>query len=119
MANTNAITISGSLKYAANKATGSLSTSFSADQTGDFYEQGIQTVGTSEEQLEQGDIVTIGYVAVRNMDETNYVEIGPDGTSWPVKLKPLQGCVMPWNDTEIHAKANTASCKVEYLLIEL
>ena len=118
MANTNAITISASLKFAANKATGSLSTSFSADQTGDFYQQAIQEVGTGDENLDQGDVGTIGWAAVRNMDETNYVDIGSDGILYPIRLQPGKGFVAPWNAAEIHAKAHTASCKVEYLLIE-
>lgn len=113
------IRISATLRYAKNQESSSITTAFTADQTGSAFESGLQTVGTSEEALVKGDIGTIGYVGVRNTDATNFVELGAVTAEYSVKLAPGEGCVMPWKRTNIYAKADTASCKVAYTLIEL
>ena len=114
----NEITVSATLRYAKAKAAASLATSFTASQTGDKYEAGIQQIGTTEEAVQQGDIGTICYIAVRNMDATNYVEFGAVTAQYTVKLLPGEGAVVPWKRSALLAKANTAAVEVEYLLIE-
>lgn len=115
----NEITISASIRYSKAKASAGLATTYNADQTGDKYEAGVQTVGTSEENLVKGDVGTIGWVALRNMDATNFVEFGAATGELPVKLLAGKGTVIPWNATVCIAKANTGACLVEYLLIEV
>ncbi len=89
------------------------------DVTGDAYESAVQEVGTSEEALAQGaDLGTPGYVMVKNMDSTNYVEIGSTTGVYDIKLKAGQLAVWPHNSATIYAKANTATVKVEYTIIE-
>uniref|UniRef100_A0A6M3K389 Uncharacterized protein n=1 Tax=viral metagenome TaxID=1070528 RepID=A0A6M3K389_9ZZZZ len=90
------------------------------DVTGDAYESAVQAIGTSEEQLAQGaDLGTPGYVLVKNLDATNYVEIGSTTGVYDIKL--LAGEVSLWhhNSATIYAKANTSSVNVEYTIIEL
>jgi len=36
-----------------------------------------QSIGTSEEVIDFGDITTNGYLILRNLDDTNYVTYGP------------------------------------------
>jgi hypothetical protein len=115
----NEVQISATLRYSSSPASASLATSYFDDQTGDKYQAGVQAVGTSEESLDKGDVGTIGYVAVRNMDETNYVQFGVTTGVYTVKLLPGKGCVMPWNGANTYIKANTAPCNVEYLITEL
>jgi hypothetical protein len=114
----NEITISATLRYAKAKASASLATSFTATQVGDKYEAGVQQIGTVEEAVVQGDIGTIGYMAVRNMDATNYVEFAAVTAQYTVKLMPGEGAVVPWKRNALLAKANTAAVEIEYLLIE-
>jgi hypothetical protein len=114
----NEISYSGTLRYSKDKAAAAQTISFLADQAGDKYQAGIQTVGTTEEALEQGDVGTIGFVAMRNADDTNYVEIGKTTGVYSIKLEPGEGCRVSWNGTTILAKANTAPCDVDYLIIE-
>src|SRR5215472_14737294 len=116
----NEITVSGTLSYSKSSARASLSGSLRADQTGDHYVQAIQDVGTVEENIAKGDIGTIGWCAFRNNDTTNYVELGATTGVYSLKLGPgeFHG-PMKWNSSSVFARANTASCKVEYLLIEL
>jgi hypothetical protein len=113
------IRLSSTLRYAKDQAAASLSTSFVADQTGSKFESGVQAVGTSEEVLTKNDVGTIGYMAVRNNDPTNFVEFGAVTAQYSVKLGPLEGCVLPWKHANVYALANVAPCNVEYLLIEL
>jgi hypothetical protein len=114
----NEITISGSLRYALNRAVASLSTSYSANQTGDKYQSGVQTVGTSEEVLDKNDVGTIGYLGIRNADDTNFVQVGAIAANYSIKLLPGEGAIMPWKATNVYVKANVASCDMEYLMIE-
>jgi hypothetical protein len=114
----NEITVSASLHYSKNKASAQLSTSYSATQTGDKYESGVQIIGTTEESLAKNDVGTIGFLAVRNLDTTNFVSFGHTTGVYDVKVLPGMGAVIPWNGTSVFAKADTANCEVEYLLIE-
>jgi len=114
----NEIRISGTLRYAKDQATASLSTSYAVDQTGSKYEGGVQTVGLTEEALVKNDIGTIGYLGVRNNDPDNFVEFGSTTAEYSFKLYPGEGAVMPWKHTNCYAKADTGACAVEYLLIE-
>lgn len=77
----------------------------------------VISVGTSDESLALGDISTIGWVYFKNLDGTNYISIGSDGTLYPIKLKAGEFALMRWNAAAIHAKANTGACNFEYLLI--
>lgn len=118
----NEIQISSTLRYSKSPASASLATSYFDDQTGDKYQAGVQAVGTSEEVLDKGDVVTLGYLAVRNMDATNYIQVGATTANYTIKLFPGKGCVLPWNPTgyqAVYVKANTAACNVEYLITEL
>ena len=114
----NEITVSSTLKYAKAKVSASLATSFSATQTGDKYEAGIQIIGTTEETLSKVDIGTVGFCAIRNTDATNFVQVGTATGAYSIKLLPGEGCVFPARATNVYAKADTASCEVEYLLVE-
>ena len=90
------------------------------DVTGDAYESAVQEIGTSEEVLAQGaDLGTPGYVLVKNLDSTNYVEIGSTTGVYDIKLLAGQPALWPHNSATIYAKANTAAVKVEYTIIEL
>jgi hypothetical protein len=116
----NEITLSGSISYSKNKAKAALAGSATASQTGDHYVQEVQDVGTVEEQLAKGDIGTIGWCAFRNMDTVNFVQIGAAAGEYSIKLGPgeFHG-PMRWSGSAVYAKADTAACKVEYLLLEL
>ncbi len=78
----------------------------------------MQTVGTSEEVLVKNDVATIGYIGIRNNDETNFVQFGATTAEYSIKLKPGEGAVVPWQATNVYALANVGSCAVEYLLVE-
>lgn len=76
----------------------------------------VVTVGTSEEDLSVGDISTLGFMFLRNLDSSNYVTYGPKsggsmvavgrlraGEAVVIRLEP--GITVRW-------QANTAPVKV-------
>ena len=85
--------------------------------TGSNYIGGAPTIGTTEEALPMGDVATAGWAVFRNLDATNYVEIGtvPVATFVPfLKLKPGEWFACRLGTNAPYAKANTASCVLDY-----
>ena len=82
---------------------------------------GTQTIGTgAHEALEFNDIATPGYVWMRNLDATNYVEIGIDdeGTFEPtIVLKAGRIAMFP-AAAQLYAQADTADVELEYYVAE-
>lgn len=79
--------------------------------------QGVQDIGTSEEAIVLGDVATDGGAFfARNLDATNFVEIGLTG-SYVIKLKPGEFCFLSGvSDKDLYARANTAAVKISYAL---
>lgn len=91
------------------------------DQTGNAYTSIIQNIGTSEEQLDFGDIATPGYVLFRNLDSTNYVELrAGTGVADMVRLDAGEVCLFRFaaDCTAPYAIANTAAVDLEMTLLE-
>lgn len=83
---------------------------------------GIQNIGTSEENLNAGDLTTNGFLFIANLDPTNYVDWGmsDSGTmkAWG-RLKPglvasSFACGYVGPGVAIRLKANTSACNVLY-----
>ncbi len=115
----NEISVGGSLTYSKNKAKATLSGTFLASQTGDKYISAIVSVATTETTVDKGGIGSIGYLAVRNNDATNFVQFGHTTGVYGVKLLPGEFMVVPWKYSAILALADTAAVEIEYLAIEL
>ncbi len=86
--------------------------------SGTHSSSGNQSIGTGDETLALVDVSTIGYVFLKNTDATNFITVGPDGSSYPLKLKPGEFAIVRWNGAAIHAKADTATCILQYMIIE-
>jgi len=92
--------------------------SIAADQAGSGGgNPGVVDIGTADEPIAAGDLAsTKGHAVFQNLDETNYVEFGPEaaGVLVPtIKLKPGEFAYMPLvPDVTIRARANTAPCRV-------
>lgn len=87
--------------------------------TGDYFTHTPQEVGTIEEELAQGaDLGTPGYLYLKNLNDTYFVEVGSTTGVYAIKLKPGEIALYRHNSGTIYAKANTAACIVEYCLIE-
>ena len=89
------------------------------DVSGTDFFHGTQTIGTSPEAIDLGDITTPGYIVIKNRDATNFVEIR-DGSGGADVVKLLAGDVQCFRlaTSTPFAVADTASCEIEYLLVE-
>jgi len=91
------------------------------NQTGTHFVANVQNIATGAEQLTLVDVATLGYLFVKNLDLTNYVQLGLDSgvTQIFAKLRPGEFCLVPVNQTAIYAKANTAAVDVLVCAAEL
>jgi hypothetical protein len=76
-----------------------------------------QSIGTSEEVVDFGDITTNGYAFIRNLDPANYVVYGPESGGAMVvfgKLKAGEFALLRISPTIVmRAKADTAACLLD------
>lgn len=120
----NELTVSASIRY--TKSGVSVNTDdFGAsgvqiDVSGSEYLEGIQVVGTTEEaQLVGSDMATPGYVLLKNLDSTNFVKVrAASGGTDVIKLKAGEVAMFRLAATGPYMIADTASCRVRYLIIE-
>lgn len=121
MANEITITLSASVANAYFKSSFQPG-SIQLNQTAIGGHMPIVSVGTSEEALTFGDISTLGYMALRNLDTTNYVDIGPEsgGAMVPmVRLKAGNVAIMRLKPgITVRAQANTAAVKLQVWALE-
>lgn len=82
----------------------------------------VQNIGTAYEQIViPAEIATAGYAWVRNLDTTNYVEIGVvvAATFYPLMvLKAGEMSLVRFATTTFYAKANTAAVNLEICLLQ-
>jgi hypothetical protein len=83
----------------------------------------VQAIGTTSEALSVGDVTTPGYLYVKNLDATNFVVLDLNNPAVAstafCTLLPGEACVIPTRRSAIYAKADTASCDVFAILLEL
>lgn len=82
----------------------------------------IIIVGITEEVLSLGDIVTPGLCVFHNLDNTNYVEIGPEdgGVMVPMIRLAAGRAALLWLSPSVtlRGKANTAPVKLLMMALE-
>jgi len=82
---------------------------------------GVVSVTTSDATVALANVSTPGYLFVKNLDSTNYVEIGPtSGGIVPfIRLRAGEFAVFRVAaSATIRAQANTATCKVLFACLE-
>lgn len=110
--------LQGSLKFTKGGAV--FDTVFAAalfDVAGSVGTKVAVAVGITDETLALGDVTSIGYVALKNLDATNPIHVGSDGTLYPIILRPGGWFIGEWNAAAIHVKAITAPCNLEGTII--
>lgn len=89
------------------------------DVSGTKYFRNIQTIGTTQEALQLGDITSLGYGIFRNLDPTNPINIRrATGEGNCIKLRPGGVALFELAATAPYAIATTADCKLEYMIVE-
>lgn len=82
---------------------------------------GIQNVATSYEALDVGDVATNGWVLLKNLDATNYVEVGREVSSafyGVVRIEAGEVALFRMSQATMFVQANTATIKLQYSLYE-
>ncbi len=118
------IQLSLSISCSKNGASINASGNMSITMAGDQFISNIQIVGTSNEALQVGDVSTTGYVYVKNLDSTNYVEVFLDNanTYLVAKLFPGEFTLYKPGGTgaaNLFARANTGACNCQVIALEL
>lgn len=111
-----------SLQVTKNGATATMQTSTRIDMTGNNFTNATQLIGTTAELILLGDIVSApGQLSIKNLDATNFVEIGGDSglTVFKLKIKAGEAQLISPNSATIYAKADTASVRIQILAIDL
>lgn len=117
----NEISLSVSLTCTKNGATVTGSGSNTITMAGDQFLSNVQIVGTTSEAVVVGDVSTVGFVFCKNLDATNYVEVSLDNSqvNLVAKLLPGECCLFKPGTGTLFAKANTATCNLQVVLLEL
>ena len=93
----------------------------SITQTGNGFYHNVSSIGTSEESIATfGDVASEGIVYIRNLDATNYVQIGFATGVYGMRLAAghiAQFTAEP--GLTVYFKANTAACNVEVFVAEV
>ena len=80
------------------------------------------SVGTSEEDLSVGDVGTVGWLFLRNLDSSNYVVFGPKSGGAMVAFGRLKAgevaALRVSSGVTLRWQANTAAVKVQVILLE-
>ena len=117
------ISYSGSLTCSNNNLEFSVVESFLADQTTlGGPSPGTLEIGTTYEAISTTDITNKGFAFFKNLDATNFVEIGLDvsSTFYPfIKLLPGQSAIVPLSPAvSLYGRANTAAVKLTAHVLE-
>jgi hypothetical protein len=79
----------------------------------------LQNIGTTEETLSVGDLTTYGWLYLRNVDATNYVQVGFSTGVYGIRLEPGEPAIFRTEPAAtVYLKANTAACDVQYRWLE-
>jgi hypothetical protein len=82
---------------------------------------GVITVNTTEGLVPIGSVASAGYGIFKNLDATNYVELGivVSSTFYPlIRLKPGTAVAFHLATNSLYARANTAACRMDYDLFD-
>lgn len=119
----NEITVTGSLKLVNGNDSLSKTFSFNADQSAvGGPSPGTLSIGTTHEAVTPTDVTNEGWAFFKNLDTTNFVEIGVDvsATFYPIlKLLPGESVAVRLSPSvALYAEADTAAVRLEAMILE-
>ncbi len=121
----NEITITSSLSFAKDAVTqnaeGLSQTNAQSSVGGNTFVRGNMQVPTAGTAIPLGGVTVPGWAQFKNLDPMNYIQIFSDATMTKCLCRLKGGDPMaqfPLDDTAVpYAKANTAICSMDYLII--
>ena len=111
------LSFSAQLNYAKNSASLSTQCSVTVDVAGIKYADAVQAITTGGSTVTFGTVGTVGVFMLQNIDYTNYIDIGFDGSTYPVRLAAVSGSqggfmIAPNNGSTIYARAGVTGCNL-------
>ena len=88
------------------------------DVTGTKFASKVVEIDTTDESIAKDDLTTVGFVLIKNLDDTNFISAGDDGTNYPIKILAEEFALFRLNGNTLHLIADTAACEVEVHMIE-
>ena len=76
----------------------------------------VQSIGTTEGQLDYGGGTSLGFLFIKNLDATNFVQFGKTTGVYTARLKPGELGIFRMDGNTVFAKADTAAVYVYYKL---
>lgn len=114
----NQISISGNLQAVVTPAPGqTVSLSAVIAVAGSTFVNSVQSVGTSESSPDLPGVSAPGYVYLKNLDTTNYVEVGAVTAEYAIKLLPGDIALFRVDGTALFWKAHTTACEVQIFAV--
>lgn len=92
-----------------------------AAQVGTHHDDGTQNIGLSEESITWNtDVANAYWLYIRNLDATNFVQIGFATGVYTIRLRPGDFMLIPLEPTinSVFALADTATCDIQYIVYE-
>jgi hypothetical protein len=112
------LTLSVNFSVTKDGATTSVRVSDTIDVSASPRASGVQSIGTAWEAINMGEVTSPGYFFYHNLDATNYIEFSADSGGANALGKAVTndfGCFRV-TSSAIYARANTAACKLFYIL---
>jgi hypothetical protein len=119
----NEFTVTSSFKLDNGNDSFSRTISFNADQSAvGGPTPGVLSIGTSHEALTTNDLTNKGWAVLKNLDDTNFVEVGVDvsATFYPLlKLLPGEQVQVRLSPAvTVYAQADTAAVRLDAQIFE-
>jgi len=115
----NELSVYAGLIFNKNGASVIANESVSVSITGSNMVKDTQEIGTTEETLElPSDMSSAGFLLIKNLDDTNYVDIGVTTGVYTVRIKAGEIALFRPTSTTIYAKADTAAVSIQKTFIE-
>jgi hypothetical protein len=118
----NEITQTTTLLASKGGAAVSMTASTRIDMTGNGMVQATQSIGTTAELVDFADLAGApASVAIKNLDPTNFIEIGGDSglTVFKLKLRAGQSALFQPSSATLYAKADTAAVRVQIVAMDI
>jgi hypothetical protein len=77
------------------------------------------TATTTQTEVTTPGVTSLGYVFFRNLDPTNFVQIGHSTGAYCLQLLPGDISIAKWNGNNIFVLANTANVQVQIIAFSL
>jgi hypothetical protein len=111
----NELTVSASASFSKGGAQDAQRTiSKQVDVAGDAFSIKVLSIGTSDETVSFDDVATPGFIIMKNLDSTNYVEYSHASGAYLGQMKAGEPALLRLTGgATLHMSANTAACLVE------